>query len=230
MSPKVFSVTTTSIDSGAFTIVIANESTSAWSSGTSGYSARAELGDDVAPEARGVQDVDLVDRGQAPAPLARDLERAARDPLDLGPRVLARVEPRPVVAGALRAEVEPADELAHDHEVDPSGARRPEVRVDAELLAQAEQPLLGTHRLAPRARAGRPRRAARRRPRGRPRASRRAAACPARGSRCRRRRARCARSRARRGPGSPRPATSGPIPSPGRTATSRHASAVCAAS
>ncbi len=38
MSPKVFSVTTTSIVSGALTTVIANESTSAWSSGTSGYS------------------------------------------------------------------------------------------------------------------------------------------------------------------------------------------------
>ena len=39
MSPNVFSVSTTSIVSGAFTITIANESTSAWSSRTSGYSA-----------------------------------------------------------------------------------------------------------------------------------------------------------------------------------------------
>ena len=83
MSPKVFSVSTTSIVSGAFTIVIAYESTSAWSSGTSGYSA-PELGDDVPPEPRGVEDVDLVDRGHPPVAPACELEGAAGDALDLG--------------------------------------------------------------------------------------------------------------------------------------------------
>ena len=79
---------------------------------------------------------------------ARDLEAAPGDPLDLRPRVLARVEPGSVVARALGAEVEPADELAHDHHVDPRSARRPQIRVDAELLAEPEQPLLGPNGLA----------------------------------------------------------------------------------
>ena len=95
-----------------------------------------------------MHDVDLVDRGQAPAARRGDLEAATRDPLDLRAGVLAGVEPGSVLADPLLAEVEAADELADDHDVDPGRARGPEVRVDAELLAQAEEPLLGPHRLA----------------------------------------------------------------------------------
>ena len=109
----------------------------------------AELRDDVAPEARRVHDVDLVDRGQTAAPQARELEPAPRDALHLGARVLARVEPRAVVARALRAEVEPADELADDEQVDPGRRLRgAEVRVDAELLPEPEEALLGADGLA----------------------------------------------------------------------------------
>ena len=95
-----------------------------------------------------MHDVHLVDRRQAASALRRDLEAAPRDPLDLRPRVLARVEPGAVVAGALGAEVEPADELAHDHHVDPGSTCRPQVRIDAELPAEPEQPLLGANGLA----------------------------------------------------------------------------------
>ena len=45
------------------------------------------------------------------------------------------------------AEVEAADELAHDDHVDAVTPRRAEIRVDAELPPQSEQSLLGTHRL-----------------------------------------------------------------------------------
>ena len=58
-----------------------------------------------------------------------------------------RVEPGAVVARALGAEVEAAGELAHDQQVDPLRAGRPEVRVDAELLAQSEQTLFGPNGL-----------------------------------------------------------------------------------
>ena len=52
---------------------------------------------------------------------------------------------RAVLAQAARAEVEAADELAHDQQVDAVRARRPQVRVDVELAAQADQALLGPH-------------------------------------------------------------------------------------
>ena len=94
-----------------------------------------------------MEDVHLVDRGQPPAALPGDREGAPRDPLDLGSRVLAGVEPRAVLARALLAEVEAADELADDHEVDPLGAGGPKIRVDAELPAQAQQALLRPYRL-----------------------------------------------------------------------------------
>ena len=83
-----------------------------------------------------------------PAARLGDLESAAGDSLHLGTRVLAGVEPGPVLADPLLAEVEAADELPHDHDVDPRCPRRPEVRVDAELLAQTEEALLRAHRLA----------------------------------------------------------------------------------
>jgi hypothetical protein len=93
-----------------------------------------------------VEDVHLVDRGQPPATLPGDREGAPGDALDLRSRVLAGVEPRAVVARALLAEIEAADQLADDHEVDPLRTGGPKVRVDAELPAQAQQALLRPHR------------------------------------------------------------------------------------
>ena len=57
--------------------------------------------------------------------------------------VLARVEGRAVLAPSLLAVVEAAGELADDEDVDALGTNRPEVREDAELLAEAKQALLG---------------------------------------------------------------------------------------
>ena len=59
-----------------------------------------------------------------------------------------RVVPGAVVACPLGAEVEAADELTHDHHVDPVAASWAKVRVDAQLLAQREEPLLGADGLA----------------------------------------------------------------------------------
>ena len=98
MSPNVFSVTTTSIVSGAFTIVIANESTSAWSSGTSGYSP-APISVTTSRQSREVWRTFTLSTEVSRPPRSRAIAKAAPgDPLDLGPRVLAGVEPRAVVA------------------------------------------------------------------------------------------------------------------------------------
>ena len=96
----------------------------------------------------------------------------------------------------LRAEVEPADELADDQQIDARPARGPQVRVDVELAAQAEQPLLRPHVGGVELRIADRRLAAPRRPRGRRRASRPAAGRRSRGSRRRRRGAPRARRRA----------------------------------
>jgi hypothetical protein len=69
------------------------------------------------------------------APRAGDLEAPARDPLDLVGAVLHRVVDRPVLTDAALAVVEPADELAHDDQVDAVAACRAQVRVDIELAA-----------------------------------------------------------------------------------------------
>ena len=120
MSPNVFSVRTTSIVSGACDDRHRERVDERVVERHVGVLGRAELGDDVAPEPRRVQDVHLVDRREpAPAARARARSRASGDALDLGPRVLAGVEPGAVVARPLRAEVEAADELADDDEVDP---------------------------------------------------------------------------------------------------------------
>ena len=129
----------------------------------------------------------------------------------------------PVVAHAARAEVEAADELAHDQHVDVAGDRRTQVRVRVERGAQAEQPLLRPHVGARRTPDRRPGPSARRPRRGTRRASRRAAACRSRGSPRRRSAARRARRRARAASSTSRAsaATSGPMPSPGRRTTRR---------
>src|SRR5207248_4957216 len=68
------------------------------------------------------------------------------DALDLRTAVLARVEHGAVVTDAARAEVEPADKLADDDQVDRALPRGAQVGVDVELAAEAEQPRFGPHR------------------------------------------------------------------------------------
>ena len=80
-----------------------------------------------------------------PAARLGEAEGAPDDALDLRRRVLAGVERRAVLANAARAEVEAADELAHDQDVDAVGDRRAQVRVGVERGAQREQALLGPH-------------------------------------------------------------------------------------
>ncbi len=98
--------------------------------------------DDLPPERRRLEHAVLVGDGDLAPALPGELERAARDPLDLARVVLARVEGRAVRAPSLLAVVEAAGELADDEDVDALGANRPEVREDAELLAETEQALL----------------------------------------------------------------------------------------
>ena len=129
MSPKVFSITSTSKDSGSVTMLhrdAVDEPVPELDVRVVG----GELGDDPTPHARGVEHVRLVDRQEPAAASARELERPPRDPLDLARVVLAGVEDGAVVARSARAVVEAADELAHDQQVDPvarppaAGSRR----------------------------------------------------------------------------------------------------------
>src|SRR5947209_6238369 len=83
---------------------------------------------------------------EAARPRACEVEPAACDPFDLCRRVLAGVEGAAVLAPAAGAEVEAADELAHDEQVDPAVAGGAQVRVDVELAAKPEEPLLGPDR------------------------------------------------------------------------------------
>ena len=55
---------------------------------------------------------------------------------------------RAVLAGAARAEVDAADELPHDQQVDAALGGRPEVRIDVELGPQPHQALLRPDRSA----------------------------------------------------------------------------------
>ncbi len=72
---------------------------------------------DLAPQARGLEHVGLVDGGEAPAPPAGELRRHPHDALDLGDRVAAQVARARRVA-LLRAEVDAAGELAHEQQID----------------------------------------------------------------------------------------------------------------
>ena len=156
MSPNRFSVTITSKSAGRETSCMAALSTSRWSSSTSSYSAASPV-DRLAPQARGLEHVRLVDRGDPAAPLARRLEGDPRDPLDLGDRVGAVVVGAVAVAAAL-AEVDAPGQLAHHQQVGPldplpaqragleqrlARPHRAQVGEQAESLAQPEQALLG---------------------------------------------------------------------------------------
>ena len=103
------------------------------------------LGHDAPPHARRVEDVRLVDGHDPLLARSRELEAAAGDPLDLARVVLHRVVDRSVLPHAALPEVEPADELAHDEDVDLPLLRGAQVRVDVELGAKAEHALLRTH-------------------------------------------------------------------------------------
>mmetsp|Transcript_59266 Transcript_59266/g.135933 ORF Transcript_59266/g.135933 Transcript_59266/m.135933 type:complete len:388 (-) Transcript_59266:89-1252(-) len=87
----------------------------------------------LAPQPRRVQHVGLVDDRQLAGPPLGRLEREAQRPLDLLRRVRARVaRALPVRRGRVLAEVDAAEQLAHNHHVDAAldevGAERRRVR------------------------------------------------------------------------------------------------------
>ena len=122
-----------------------------------------QAGHDVPPELGDDQHVGLVDRRQPPAPLAGHLEAHAGHPLDLPRRVDHGVDAAGLAVGqhldaARLTEVETARQLPDHHDVgarhhrrferrgvDQHGeaARRSEIRVEVELLAQGQEPPLG---------------------------------------------------------------------------------------
>ncbi len=123
MSPKVFSVTIVENRTGSWTISRPAVSTRTCSSRTSGYSGASPV-----TTSRQRRDVSMTfalsTDASRPRRVSRQLEAAPRDALDLRRRVLARVERAAVLAAPAGAEVEPADELAHDQQVDARPARR----------------------------------------------------------------------------------------------------------
>ena len=170
MSPKRFSVTTTSNHAGLLTRSIAHESTSWWLTSTSGYSplSSSTTRRQSRDVARTLALSTLVSRPRR----ARASSNPSRDhPPDLGLRVRQRVAggPLPRRAGRLLAlpEVDAARELADDQQVDAGkelrserrrrdelgmDRDRPQVRVEAELAAEREQALLradGRRRVVP---------------------------------------------------------------------------------
>ena len=160
MSPNRFSVRITSNREGSLTSCIAALSTSRWSSSTSGNPSAIRV--TVSRHRREVSSTFA---------LSTDVTRRRRprggfepdpgDPLDLADRVLAGVVGAVGVAAGV-AEVDPPGQLADDEQVGAAdavlaqrageqqgGARahRPQVRVQAEALAQPEQALLGAGRV-----------------------------------------------------------------------------------
>jgi hypothetical protein len=98
--------------------------------------------DDLPPQRRGLEDSVLVHERQVPPPRARKGEGAPGDPLDLPRGVLAHVECRAVREPPLPAVVEAPRKLPDDQYVHLAVADRTEVRVDAQLAADVEEPLL----------------------------------------------------------------------------------------
>ena len=220
MSPNVFSVRTTSIVSGAWTIVIANESTSAWSSGTSGYSPAPSSVTTSRHRREVCMHVDLVDRRQrgrhARGRTRKHVARSARPQggstrrcrttsrprgcpwrrsrgRRRSSRTMRRSIPSPAPAGGSRRRRAPCAARAGPARAAPAVPRaraaRPPPRRTAVGRTAGGEGLVGQRRAAGEDRVAAERMLA------------------------------SGRSRARRARGSPRAATSGPIPSPGRTAT-----------
>ena len=82
---------------------------------------RPDFGGDRPPQARGREDVRLVDRRHVPAPCRCQVERKLDDTSDLGLRVGQRVDGAPVADSTMRffaiAEVDAAGQLPHDQQV-----------------------------------------------------------------------------------------------------------------
>ena len=141
-----------------------------------------DLAGHAPPELRGREHVGLVDARDPAAAATGEHAGTLHDPADLERAVVTGVV-RGLVAEPAVAEVDPTDQLAHDHEIEAGdelvaqrarrvarvAARRPQVRVAAEHRAQREQSLLGPYRCAVPARSRRRLQAAPRPPRGRPR-------------------------------------------------------------
>ena len=118
-----------------------------------------DLAGHAPPQLGGREHVGLVDAREAAAAALGEGAGALDDAADLGRRVVAGVVGR-VVAETAVAEVDAADQLAHDHEVELGhellaqrargvlrvAARGADVGVAAEHRAQREQALLGAHR------------------------------------------------------------------------------------
>ena len=113
----MFSVTITSKSAARVSRSIAAESTSWCSSATSGNSSRQHARDRLAPQARGLEHVGLVDRRDLATPRPREPPGDARDALDLSDRVAALVG-REVGLAFLAPEIDPAGQFADDHEID----------------------------------------------------------------------------------------------------------------
>ena len=111
----------------------------------------------LAPQARRLQHVGLVDGAEPLSAATRDARRRTDDPLDLGDGVRAAVGGAIVVAH-LVAEVDAARQLAHDEHVDAGqpfrtqrrrveqlgiDRHRAQVGVEAQAFADREQALLG---------------------------------------------------------------------------------------
>ncbi len=160
MSPNMFSVTMTSKSRGRFSRCMAAESTSMCSKLTSGNSAGMMRSTTRAPQARGLEHIGLVDRGQfaaarrAPGRAARRTTRSIS-----ATRVAADIDG--LGGGArLLAEIDAARQFAHHHDVDAvqqlgldgrgvehRGVRdhRPQVGEQPERLAQLQQSLFGAN-------------------------------------------------------------------------------------
>jgi hypothetical protein len=84
------------------------------------FSVRIALPDarhDAAPQLRGLQDVVLVNRGDAPPSPGREPERDVRDALDLGDGIAHRVVRLPIFELARLAEIQAAEQLTHDQQI-----------------------------------------------------------------------------------------------------------------
>ncbi len=113
----------------------------------------------LAPQARSLQHVGLVDRGQFATPLAREARGHPDDTFDFLHGVRADID-RAVGIAALFAEIDSASQLSHKQEIDAledlglqsrgvdqtrQDLHGTQVGVDAQFLAQPQESLFGAH-------------------------------------------------------------------------------------
>ena len=165
MSPNRLSVTITSNCLGARTSCMPPASASMCSSVDVGVAGLVGGGDHLVPQDARLHDVALLHRGHLVAPGARQLEGDARDALDLVGVVDLGVDGALLAVAEIDdllrlAEIDAAGKLAHDQDVEPLDQlalqrrgvgerriddRRPQIGEQRQVLAQAQEPRLGTH-------------------------------------------------------------------------------------